>query len=43
MNQITHYLDASNIYGSSRSEEEDLRTYRGGLLKVRRSFFAVGN
>ena len=34
MNQITHYLDSSNIYGSSREDEEELRAFTGGLLKV---------
>nr|XP_045591913.1 peroxidase-like [Procambarus clarkii] len=34
MNQVTHYLDGSNIYGSSRQEEQTLRLFRGGLLVV---------
>ncbi|XP_069178968.1 chorion peroxidase [Procambarus clarkii] len=34
MNQITHYLDGSNIYGSSDEEEQELRAFRGGLLRV---------
>ncbi|XP_042211663.1 peroxidase-like [Homarus americanus] len=34
MNQITHYLDGSNIYGSSEEEEGQLREFQGGLLKV---------
>ena len=34
MNQITHYLDGSAIYGSMRQEEEELRSHRDGLLKV---------
>ncbi|KAK3858002.1 hypothetical protein Pcinc_035774, partial [Petrolisthes cinctipes] len=34
LNQITHHLDGSNIYGSSREEEELLREGRGGRLKV---------
>nr|XP_045598236.1 peroxidase-like [Procambarus clarkii] len=34
MNQVTHYLDGSNIYGSSRQEEQTLRLFRGGLLRV---------
>lgn len=33
MNQITHYLDGSNIYGSSEEEAEEVRLFRGGLLK----------
>ncbi|KAK4324937.1 hypothetical protein Pmani_004472 [Petrolisthes manimaculis] len=36
LNQITHHLDGSNIYGSSREEEELLREGRGGRLKVQR-------
>ncbi|XP_042882642.1 peroxidase-like [Penaeus japonicus] len=34
MNQITHYLDTSNVYGSSKEEEEEVRLGHGGLLKV---------
>ncbi|XP_071518340.1 salivary peroxidase/catechol oxidase-like [Panulirus ornatus] len=34
MNQITHFLDGSNIYGSSLGEEGELRLFRRGLLKV---------
>ncbi|KAK7082159.1 hypothetical protein SK128_006279 [Halocaridina rubra] len=34
MNQVTHYLDASNVYGSSKEEDEELRERKGGLLKV---------
>ena len=34
MNQITHYLDGSAIYGSMSEEEEELRLYKYGLLKV---------
>lgn len=34
MNQITHHLDGSNIYGSSRAEEDELRAHSGGLMKV---------
>nr|XP_053631157.1 peroxidase-like [Cherax quadricarinatus] len=37
MNQVTHFLDGSNIYGSSVSEEQQLRAFRGGLLKVQES------
>ncbi|KAK4295988.1 hypothetical protein Pmani_031488 [Petrolisthes manimaculis] len=33
MNQITSYLDASNVYGSSLKEMRELRTFTGGLLK----------
>jgi len=34
VNQISHWLDGSNIYGSSREEARKLRKYRGGLLKT---------
>uniref|UniRef100_A0A6A7FUB4 Peroxidase-like n=1 Tax=Hirondellea gigas TaxID=1518452 RepID=A0A6A7FUB4_9CRUS len=33
MNQITSYLDASNVYGSSVEESQRLRLFRGGELK----------
>ena len=33
MNQITHWLDGSNIYGSEHEEAENLREKRDGLLK----------
>ncbi len=36
MNQITHWLDASNIYGSSDNEMQKLRQFTGGQLKVTR-------
>ena len=34
MNQITHWLDASNVYGSDNEESELLRKHSGGKLKV---------
>lgn len=34
MNQITHWLDASNVYGSDNEEAELLRKHVGGKLKV---------
>ena len=36
VNQISHWLDGSNIYGSSREETIELRTFQGGLLKTSR-------
>jgi len=36
-NQITHWLDGSNIYGSSLEEAAELRARRGGKLKVSRN------
>ena len=32
MNQITHWIDASNVYGSTEHEIELLRLHRDGLL-----------
>ena len=32
MNQITHWIDASNIYGSTDHESELLRSMKNGLL-----------
>ena len=32
MNQITHWIDASNIYGSTDQEAKLLRTFDNGLL-----------
>ncbi|CAB4063516.1 PXDN [Lepeophtheirus salmonis] len=34
MNQITHWLDSSNIYGSTEEELIALRTFRKGLLTL---------
>ena len=34
MNQITHWLDASNIYGSDDRVSDILRSKSGGKLKV---------
>ncbi|KAK8387859.1 hypothetical protein O3P69_020046 [Scylla paramamosain] len=34
MNQITHFLDSSNIYGSSREDEQEVRAFTDGLLKA---------
>ena len=33
INQITHWLDSSNIYGSSDETANDLRAHKNGLLK----------
>ncbi|XP_053407489.1 peroxidase mlt-7-like [Mercenaria mercenaria] len=34
INEITSYLDASMVYGSSEEEEDTLRTKKAGLLKM---------
>ncbi len=34
LNSVTHWLDLSNIYGSSVFTAKDLRTYKNGLLKT---------
>ena len=36
MNQITHWLDASNVYGSGISDARRLRTFRRGKLRTGR-------
>lgn len=33
MNQITAYIDSSNIYGSSLSTQQSLRSFKGGMLQ----------
>lgn len=34
MNQVTHYLDHSNVYGSDLNDSLALRTFIGGALNV---------
>jgi len=34
MNQITHFHDASNVYGSDDEDATELREFRDGLLKI---------
>ena len=34
INQITHWLDSSNVYGSSVEESRKLRFFRNGLMKT---------
>ena len=33
INQLTHYQDASNVYGSTKEVADSLRLFSGGLLK----------
>jgi len=33
INQLTHYQDASNVYGSTKEVAESLRLFAGGLLR----------
>ncbi len=37
INQITHWLDSSNVYGSNPDEAVDLRSFVGGRMAVRSS------
>ena len=37
INQITHWLDSSNVYGSDAEEGERLRSHRSGLMKTSRA------
>ena len=34
MNQITHWLDASNVYGSQDDMSDRLRSFSNGLMRV---------
>ncbi|XP_076323088.1 salivary peroxidase/catechol oxidase-like isoform X2 [Tachypleus tridentatus] len=34
LNQLTAFIDASNVYGSTEEEEKDLRSFQNGLLRV---------
>ncbi|KAK8751902.1 hypothetical protein OTU49_010978, partial [Cherax quadricarinatus] len=34
LNQLTHWLDASTVYGSEEEEQRALREFRNGLLKT---------
>ncbi|KAJ8316161.1 hypothetical protein KUTeg_006175 [Tegillarca granosa] len=34
INQLNSYLDASQVYGLSEADNDKIRVYRGGLLKV---------
>lgn len=36
LNQVTAFVDASNVYGSDRCEARMLRTFIGGKLNVTR-------
>ncbi|XP_067682800.1 peroxidase-like isoform X2 [Haliotis asinina] len=34
LNQLTAYIDASQVYGSTEEEQDDLRAHTGGLLRT---------
>lgn len=34
MNQVSHFLDGSTIYGSTLKKSRDLRTFEDGSLRV---------
>ncbi|KAI2807789.1 hypothetical protein BLOT_005728 [Blomia tropicalis] len=34
MNQLSSYIDGNNVYGASLEEEQKLRDYRGGRLRI---------
>ncbi|XP_042233114.1 chorion peroxidase-like isoform X2 [Homarus americanus] len=34
LNQLTHWIDASSVYGSTEDEQRALRTFNNGLLKT---------
>ena len=34
VNQLTHWIDASNVYGSAVEETNRLRRFKDGLLRV---------
>ncbi|XP_023314614.1 peroxidase-like isoform X1 [Trichogramma pretiosum] len=36
MNQASHFLDASNVYGSSQADSHKIRSFQGGQLRVAR-------
>lgn len=36
LNQLTHWIDGSNVYGSDDDEQRAVRSFQGGLLKTSR-------
>ena len=34
MNQVSHFLDGSTIYGSTLTKSSEIRAFQGGLLRV---------
>lgn len=34
MNQVSHFLDGSTIYGSTMKKSREIRTFEGGHLRV---------
>ena len=42
MNQITHFHDGSNVYGSDEEDATDLREYSDGLMRVNKDSHSKG-
>lgn len=47
MNQVSHFLDGSTVYGSTMKKSRELRTFEGGRLRVdmqnNRAYLSRGN
>ncbi|CAH1398171.1 unnamed protein product [Nezara viridula] len=43
LNEATSFLDASNLYGTSQEDSDDLRLFKGGLLKLHNGLLPSDN